>query len=127
MRREYSVYIMTGRCGTFYVGVTNNIYRRVAEHKAGLSEFTARYRLHRLVYVESTDDVWSALAREKQLKPWRREKKIRLIRTMNPRFLDLAAEWPHVEAAALGRSRLPDKRGRPRRDGSLHSAALRSG
>ncbi len=90
---EYYVYMMTGGCGAFYVGVTNNLSRRVAEHKAGLCEFTARYRLTRLVYFESTTDVRSAIEREKQLKPWRREKKIRLVRTVNPRFRDLSAEW----------------------------------
>ncbi len=100
MRRQYYVYIMTGRCGTFYVGVTNNLYRRVAEHKAGLCEFTARYRLNRLVYFESTNDVRAAIEREKQLKPWRREKKIRLIKMLNPRFLDLAADWPALRTEA---------------------------
>jgi putative endonuclease len=106
MAKEYYVYIMSGRCDIFYTGVTNNIFRRVAEHKAGLCEFTGRYHLDRLVYFESTDDIWSALAREKQLKPWRREKKIRLIRTINPLFLDLSAEWPPLEAGALAGSRL---------------------
>ncbi len=85
---------MNSRCGAFCVGVTNNLYRRVAEHKAGISEFTARYRLDRLVYFESTDDVRSALVCKRQIKPWRREKKIRLTRMLNPRLLDLSADWP---------------------------------
>ena len=80
---------MTGRSGVFYTGVTNDLVRRVMEHRAGTSEFTGLYRLTRLVYFESTPDVREAIAREKQLKPWRREKKIALIKTMNPRFLDL--------------------------------------
>ena len=91
--RLYWVYIMTGRCGLFYTGVTNDLVRRVLEHKAGLSEFTARYKLTRLVYHESTPDVREAIAREKQIKPWRREKKPRLIRQVNPRMLDLAEGW----------------------------------
>lgn len=91
--REYYVYIMTNRSGTMYVGVTNDLDRRVHEHKAGLSEFTARYRMHRLLYFESTSDVRDAIAREKQIKPWRREKKFRLIRTQNPRLLDLSEPW----------------------------------
>jgi putative endonuclease len=91
--REYYVYIMTNRSGTFYVGVTNDLIRRVLQHKAGRSNFTRRYRITRLVYFESTNHVWDALSREKQIKPWRREKKIRLIKTMNPRFLDLSEEW----------------------------------
>lgn len=92
-RRDYYVYIMTGGGGTFYTGVTNDLARRVQEHKTGLSEFTARYRLTRLVYFESTTDVREAINREKQIKPWRREKKLALIRRMNPRLLDLSLEW----------------------------------
>ncbi len=105
MGREYYVYIMTGRCGAFYVGVTNDLFRRVAEHRAGLCEFTVRYRLTRLVYFESTADIRSAIEREKQVKPWRREKKIRLIRILNPRFRDLSAEWFPLEAGAAVGSR----------------------
>ena len=101
--REYYVYIMTGRSGTFYVGVTNDLERRVHEHKAGLSGFTSRYRLNRLVYYESTTDVGIAIAREKQLKPWRREKKIRLIKTLNPRFLDLSETWASSNGVAPSR------------------------
>jgi putative endonuclease len=93
MRKEYWVYIMTGRCGTFCTGVTNDLFRRVIEHKRGESDFTARYRLDRLVYFESTPDVREAIAREKQIKPWRREKKLALIRQVNPRLIDLAREW----------------------------------
>ena len=93
MAREYWVYIMTGRCGTFSTGVTNDLFRRVLEHKAGVSAFTERYKLDRLVYFESTPDIREAIAREKQVKPWRREKKLRIIRRLNPRLLDLAWEW----------------------------------
>lgn len=105
MGREYYVYIMTGSCGTFYVGVANNLFRRVSEHKGGLCKFTARYRLTRLVYFESTNDIWCALEREKQIKRWRREKKIRLIKKMNPRFLDLSDAWQIRATKVLAESR----------------------
>jgi putative endonuclease len=87
--RDYYVYIMTGPTGVFYTGITNNLALRVAQHKAGLSEFTARFGLNRLVYFESTTDVREAIAREKEIKPWRREKKVALIKGMNPGLLDL--------------------------------------
>ncbi len=87
--RQYYTYIMANRSGMFYTGVTNDLLRRVKEHKDGLAEFTGRYRMNRLVYYESTIDVRDAIAREKQIKPWRREKKLALIRRMNPKLLDL--------------------------------------
>jgi len=76
----------------FYVGVTNNLLRRVYQHKTGLNGFTGRYNMNRLIYYEYTTDVRDAIRREKQLKPWRREKKLALIRRMNPKLLDLSAE-----------------------------------
>ena len=90
--RQYYVYVMTNRSGMFYTGMTNNLVRRMAEHRQGLSKFTHRYRMTRLVYYETTSDVTSAITREKQIKPWRREKKLTLIRRMNPRLLDLSSE-----------------------------------
>ena len=81
--RQYYVYIMTNRSGTFYVGVTNDLIRRIHEHKAGLSGFTCRYNITRLLYYECTNDVRDAISGEKQLKPWRREK-LALIRRTNP-------------------------------------------
>jgi putative endonuclease len=90
--RQYYVYIMTNRSGKFYVGVTNDVIRRIHEHKAGLSGFTSRYNMTRLLYYECTNDIRDAISREKQLKPWRREKKLALIRCTNPRLLDLSAE-----------------------------------
>ena len=92
--REYYVYIMTNRSGTLYTGVTNNLQRRVAEHKShAIPGFTRKYRIDRLVYFESTNDVRCAIAREKQIKGWLRAKKIALIETMNPEWQDLAADW----------------------------------
>jgi putative endonuclease len=87
--RHYYIYIMTGPSGIFYTGMTNDLVRRVLEHRSGKRTFTAQYGLNRLVYFEATEDVREAIAREKQVKPWRRDKKIMLIRKMNPRFLDL--------------------------------------
>ena len=73
---EYYVYILANRSGTLYVGVTNNLLRRLYEHKHKLIPgFTKRYKIDRLVYYEHTPDVRAAIAREKQIKPWRREKK----------------------------------------------------
>jgi putative endonuclease len=90
----YYVYIMTNhKCGTLYVGITNNLIRRVSEHKEGtIKGFTKSYNLDKLVYFEDTNDVMSALTREKQIKKWRREWKIRLIEQSNPDWKDLYAE-----------------------------------
>jgi len=92
--REYYVYIMTNRSGTLYVGITNDIQKRVHQHKQGLAGgFSKRYRTTRLVYFESTTDVNAAIAREKQIKGWLRSKKVNLIESSNPRWKDLSAEW----------------------------------
>ena len=77
-----------------YIGVTNNIWRRVLEHKQGkIKGFTQKYRCKKLVYYESTNDISVALTREKQLKKWRREKKVALIEEMNPNWEDLSKDW----------------------------------
>jgi len=81
---------MASKSRTLYIGVTANLSRRVQEHRTKASEFTARYRITRLVYVEATDDVRAAIAREKQLKGWLRRRKLELIAAHNPRWLDLA-------------------------------------
>ena len=92
--REYFVYIMSNRSKTLYVGVTNNLERRVYEHKHGLIEgFTTRYRVTRLVYYETTGDVSAAIEREKQIKGWLRRKKVALIESMNPEWDDLSETW----------------------------------
>jgi len=84
---------MSNRTHTLYIGVTNDLYRRVEEHRAGtLGGFTSKYKLRRLVYFEHTSDIGAAIAREKQLKNWRREKKITLIQRMNPTWTDLSRE-----------------------------------
>lgn len=92
--KQYWVYILTNRSGTLYIGVTNDLARRVAEHKAGghPDGFTARYALDRLVYAEDYPSIHDAIARERQLKAWRRAKKVALINASNPSWRDLAAE-----------------------------------
>jgi putative endonuclease len=88
---KFWVYIMASRTGTLSVGVTGYLDRRVGQHKSGAIEgFTKKYGCDRLVYYETYDDAGKALGREKQLKGWRREKKIELIEKMNPRWKDLA-------------------------------------
>jgi putative endonuclease len=91
--RSYFVYILSNRSRTLYVGVTNDLQRRVYEHKHNLVPgFTSRYRIDRLVYFEGTGDVQAAIAREKQLKGWLRAKKVGLIESVNPTWEDLGAE-----------------------------------
>ena len=90
---QYYVYIMASRSGVLYTGVTSDLNKRVGEHKQGLIPgFTKRYKVHRLVYYESTNDVNAAIAREKQIKAWRREKKVKLIEALNRDWNDLARE-----------------------------------
>ena len=90
----FYVYILCSRSRNLYTGVTNNITRRVAEHKQGLVPwFTHKYRIHRLVYLEPHDDIRTAICREKQIKAWRREKRVALIERDNPAWDDLAAGW----------------------------------
>ena len=92
--REYYVYILANRSGTLYVGVTNDLERRVVEHKHKLIPgFSRRYHVDRLVYFEATPDVRAAIAREKQIKAWRREKKVALIESKNRDWKDLSAGW----------------------------------
>ncbi len=94
MDHKYWVYIVSSSSGTLYTGMTNNIERRAWEHKSGDFEgFASKYHCNRLVYFESFDEVVPAINREKQLKGWRREKKIALIETVNPRWQDLAEKW----------------------------------
>lgn len=77
-----------------YIGVTNNLERRLAEHKSGeIPGFSQKYKTHRLVYFEHTPDVESAILREKQIKSWRREKKDALVSGTNPEWRDLSEDW----------------------------------
>ncbi|MDX2437846.1 MAG: GIY-YIG nuclease family protein [Acidobacteriota bacterium] len=90
---RYFVYIVASRSRVLYVGVTNDLNRRVGEHKEGvIPGFSQKYKTTRLVYYESTSDVRSEIAREKQIKRWRREKKVHLIEGLNPEWNDLARE-----------------------------------
>ncbi len=91
--RQFYVYILASKSRVLYVGVTNNIHRRVAEHRQAHFGFTARYHVHRLVYVELTTDVRAAINREKQLKRWPRSRKRALIERDNPGWKDLAVDW----------------------------------
>ena len=94
MEKLYHVYILSSRSRVLYTGVTNDLLRRIAEHRDGVaSSFTVQYRVHRLVYVESFQDVRSAIAREKEIKSWVRAKRIALIGEKNPTWEDLAADW----------------------------------
>ena len=85
MAKTYCVYILASRSRALYVGVTGDLMRRIFEHRNHLVPgHTARYRITRLVHFEATEDVHSAIAREKQLKGWRRDKKVALITAGNP-------------------------------------------
>ena len=92
---DYYVYILTNWNNTvMYIGMTNDLRRRLYEHKNKMVEgFTKRYNVHTLVYYEHAMDVYGALAREKQIKKWRREKKNKLVGTMNPQWRDLSEDW----------------------------------
>ena len=83
---HYHVYIVSSRSRAIYIGVTSDLIQRVAGH-------TRRYRITRLVYFEATNDITAAITREKQLKGWRREEKVRLIESSNPTWEDLAEGW----------------------------------
>ena len=90
--KTYDVYILASLSRRLYVGMTNDLARRVYEHKNKLLPgFTQEYEIDRLVYFESTFDVRAAIAREKQLKGWKRDKKVALIETGNPAWDDLAS------------------------------------
>jgi putative endonuclease len=91
--RSYSIYILASHSGVLYVGVTNDLIRRIHEHRAGLvAGFTRQYRVHRVVYYETSESAYAAIAREKQIKGWRREKKVRLIESVNPGWAELLPE-----------------------------------
>lgn len=88
--RSYHVYILASRSRCLYVGMTGNLARRLAQHRSGDSAFTARYRIHRLVHLETFDRPMAAIRREKQLKGWRRARKLALVSQGNPAWDDLA-------------------------------------
>jgi putative endonuclease len=109
MPREmrYYVYIMSSNSRVLYIGVTGFLMARVLRHKAGEGgAFTAKYRVHRLVYFHAFQNVGDAISRETEIKAWRREKKVALIREGNPTWEDLAAGWG--EPAIMRIERKPD-------------------
>ncbi len=92
--KQYYVYILANVSRTLYTGVTNNLERRVYEHKEKTAPgFTSSYNINRLVYYEDFADIRDAIAREKQIKGWLRAKKIALIESVNPKWNDLSEEW----------------------------------
>ena len=94
MSKEYYVYIMTNRSRTLYTGVTNDLLRRVYEHKNKLIKgFTSKYNIQYLVYYETASSIYSAIEREKQSKGWLRAKKIALIESINPELEDLSGKF----------------------------------
>ena len=94
MPRTFYVYILSSLSHRLYTGVTTDLQRRLREHRTGaIPGFTSKYRIHRLVHFESTPDGRTALAREKEIKGWTREKCIQLIEEGNAGWLDLGAAW----------------------------------
>ncbi len=91
LTKTYFVYILSNRSGTLYVGVTNNLYRRIIEHRNNtFSGFSSKYKMHRLVYFECFGEIRLAITREKELNGWLRQKKLGLIQKSNPKFEDLS-------------------------------------
>jgi putative endonuclease len=94
MARDFYVYILASHRRAMYIGVTNDIQRRLLEHRTGVaSGFTKKYKITSLVHLEATDNPYSAICREKELKGWRREKKVRLIEETNPTWRDLSVDF----------------------------------
>jgi putative endonuclease len=103
--RGYCTYIMASRSHTLYIGVTSDLHRRVFQHKWKEHDgFTARYNCDRLVWFERYDDVNRAIAREKELKGWKRAKKIALIESVNSIWADLSRDWYECEPADYKRA-----------------------
>lgn len=101
----YFTYIMASRSRTLYIGVTGDLRRRVFQHKWREHDgFTADYNCDRLIWFERYQEIAHAIRREKQLKGWRREKKIALIETTNPAWIDLSRDWYDIEPADLKRA-----------------------
>ncbi len=98
--KTYCVYLFASKSRRLYIGVTSNLERRLFEHKEKLVDgFTKRYNIDRLVHFEQTADVLSAIAREKQIKSWNRNKKIALIESANPTWEDLSSEWYKADSS----------------------------
>jgi len=132
--RHYYVYLMANISRMLYVGVTNDLQRRVDEHKQGLCDgYTRKYRIKKLVCYELYNDPRLAIAREKQIKGWLRCKKLALIESENPHWKDLSHEWYHPSRS--GDAEAPRPRRKVAQQGSadegrlapLKGASLRSG
>jgi putative endonuclease len=94
MEKNYHVYVLASRSHVLYTGVTSDLMSRVGQHREGkVSSFTAKYRIHRLVYFETFRNARAAIAREKQIKSWTREKRTELIQAANATWIDLASGW----------------------------------
>jgi putative endonuclease len=115
MSRTYWIYILASRSRHLYAGVTNDLQRRMIEHRHGLVPgYTSRYNIFRLVHCEQFADIRDAIAREKEIKGWRREKKIWLIERDNPTWRDFAEDFAPVKSRSL--IAVPIRRGRVRDD-----------
>ena len=113
MSCTYWIYILASRSRNLYAGVTNNLQRRMIEHRQGIIPgFASRYTIFRLVHCEQFADIRDAIAREKEIKGWRREKKIWLIEGKNPTWQDLAESFAPTE------KQIPHPLAKPRRPGS---------
>ena len=129
--KAYYVYIATNRSGTLYVGVTNDLERRMWEHRQGeVLGFTSRYNIDTLVYFEETPDIGAAIAREKQIKSWRRAKKVALLRSLNPNWQDLQKDSSTSLGMTEEREQAPEaeglemtERGEPSMSGTLYVVA----
>jgi putative endonuclease len=94
MEKKYYVYLVASLSGVLYTGVTNSVLRRAHEHKEKRTPgFSQKYNVDRLVYFEVFRDIRNAIRREKQIKSWRREKKVALIESTNPKWEDLVEKW----------------------------------
>jgi len=103
--RTYFTYIVANRSHTLYVGITGNLHKRIFQHKWKEHDgFTERYNCDRLVWFETNQDVRKAIAREKQIKHWRREKMTALIEKLNPTWVDLSLNWYDLEPADFKRA-----------------------
>ena len=110
MSRSYFVSILTNRSGTLCVGMTNDLARRVEEHRQSLTlGFTSRYAVDRLVHYEGFDRPWDGIASKKQIKNWRREKKLALIERSDPQWRDLVGELSDTEEPRLDASAPPEE------------------
>jgi putative endonuclease len=106
MTKLYHVYILASRSRTLYTGITSQLLERVKQHRSGLVPgFTQRYRIHRLVYFETYEDVRAAILREKEIKSWTRVRRVELIMEHNPTWKDLAddlfAKYPRKADPSL--------------------------